>query len=518
MTCFRIQRQVFPIVLLMALFGLSGSTATAQESIVSGDVAQDFEPTWESLGKHDNQPEWLADAKLGIYFHWGPYSVPAYKNEWYPRFMQLDAPPNWGRGVKEHHAATYGPPSKFGYHDFIPMFTAEAFDAKEWANLFASAGAKFAGPVAQHHDGFSMWDSEVNPNNAMDEGPKRDITGELLSALREQGLKTITTFHHSFTGQRQREGLKKGERAISYYPYGEDLFTSTDDPKLRKLYGNMPDAEFNEYWIGLVEEVVDKYSPDIIWFDSWLDVIPEDYRQRMAAYHFNAGQSKGQKVVLACKQQDMPDNTRILDIEQGGMKDLSDQVWMTDITLSYAGWCYVQDHKYKPTELLIRNMIDVWSKRGVVLLNISPRADGVIVDEQRDRLAGLGKWLEVYGEAVYGTVPHSLFGYGDASIKDGSHGGQSATIKYSAGDIRFTRSKDGRFVYVFMLGQPKAGSELLIKHVADVGKIGSVEQLGTDELCRWSVGDGGLLIEAPAETSANEIATVFKVGFAEPLR
>lgn len=151
-----------------------------------------YEPTWESLSKHQEIPQWLADAKLGIYFTWGVYSVPAFGSEWYPYFMYR---PGSTDGVYAHHQEKYGP--AFEYHQFIPDFTAEHFDAKEWAKLFKATGARFAGPCATHHDGFVMWDSEVNPWNSADMGPKRDITGELLDALKAEGLKTITTFHHA---------------------------------------------------------------------------------------------------------------------------------------------------------------------------------------------------------------------------------------------------------------------------------------------------------------------------------
>lgn len=501
---------MFRVVASLFVAAIVFSIAGAQEK-----YPEVYKPTWESLAKHGSAPEWLEDAKLGIYFHWGPYSVPAFKNEWYPRWMQHPSPANWGKGIREYHIENYGPLNEFGYHHFIPMFTAEKFDAEDWADLFQSAGAKFAGPVAQHHDGFSMWDSKLNPNNAAAEGPKKDITGELLTALRKRGMKTIATFHHAFTGQRSRDGEKKGERAVSYYPYDKDLFTSSEDPKLRKLYGNMPEAEFNDYWIGLVQEVIDNYHPDIIWFDSWLDVIPEDYRQRVAAYHFNAGESRDQEVAFVCKQQDMPDEMRMLDIEQGGMKETPERVWMTDITLSSSGgWCYVQNQKYRPVPMLVRNMVDVWSKRGVVLLNVSPQANGVIADEQRVLLKGLGDWLKVYGEAVYGTRPHSTYGYGDAKIRDGSHGGQSSKIKYTHTDIRFTKSKDGKTFYVFLLGQPESGKSITIKHLtkeANEHGIEGVSLLGDAQGCAWKFEDDVLQLSAPEAGDFNAITTVFKV-------
>jgi alpha-L-fucosidase len=511
--------QLLKVVTLLLIIGLiSQIPVSAQESATEftpKTYPEVYQPNWESLSKHGSAPKWLNDAKLGIYFHWGPYSVPAFKTEWYPRWIHMSNPKKWGAGSQEYHEANYGPIEKFGYHDFIPMFTAEKFDPEEWADLFQNAGAKFAGPVAQHHDGFSMWNSKLNPNNAKTEGPKRDITGELLASLKKRNMKTITTFHHAFTGQRQREGQPENERPLSYYRYDKTLFTSSEDPKLRKLYGNMPEAEFNEYWLGLVQEVVDKYEPDMIWFDSWLDMIPETYRQRMAAHHFNAAESRNQEVALICKQEDMPNDLRVLDIEQGGMKEMPDRVWMTDITLSKNGWCYVQDQKYKPLPLLIRNMIDVWSKRGVVLLNISPRSDGVIGEIQRERLKGLGEWMKVYGEAVYGTRPHAIYGYGEAAIKDGNHGGQSATIKYSSRDVRFTVSADGKSIYVFLLGSPQPSDKISIKHLADGAssdfKIKGVELLGRDADLDWTYDNGKLNIETPWPNKANKIATVFKV-------
>ncbi len=501
--------------LFAVAFLVHGVSAQDDSGFTPTDYPQVYQPNWDSLAKHGSSPEWLNDAKLGIYFHWGPYSVPAFKTEWYPRWIHMEKPAKWGAGSREYHLENYGPVEKFGYHDFIPMFTAEKFDPVEWAELFQSAGAKFAGPVAQHHDGFSMWDSQVNPNNAKAEGPKRDITGELLAELRKRDMKTITTFHHSFTGQRQRGGQPEGERPKSYYVYDKNLFTSSEDPKLRKLYGNMPEAEFNEYWLNLVQEVVDKYQPDIVWFDSWLDEIPEDYRQKMAAYHFNAAESRGQEVALACKQQDLPDECRILDIEQGGMKEMPDRVWMTDVTLSWGGWCYVQNQKYKKAKLLIRNMIDVWSKKGVVLLNVSPRSDGVINDEQRAVLKDLGQWMKTYGEAVYGTRPHSIYGYGAAKVKDGHFGGQSATQTYTQKDVRFTRSVDGKTIFVFLLGQPKKGENISIEYLAEGAtdgiEIKEVSLLGVEGECDWAFADGKLNLKAPAPSKANEIATVFKV-------
>jgi len=162
-------------------FHFTGCNTTEQER--KKQTQEPFVASWESLSNHNEAPKWFEEAKFGIYFHWGVYSVPAYGNEWYPRWMHIE-----GQDIYEHHLKTYGHPSEFGYHDFVPMFKAEKFNAEEWAELFKKPGARFAGPVAEHHDGFSMWDSEITPWNVMDKGPKRDITGELKQAISSRGL------------------------------------------------------------------------------------------------------------------------------------------------------------------------------------------------------------------------------------------------------------------------------------------------------------------------------------------
>ena len=172
--------------------------------------ASAYEPTLESLSKVNPAPEWFRDAKVGIYFHWGVYSVPAFAGEWYPRHMHEE-----GHRAHTHHLETWGDPAEFGYHDFVPLFRAEHFDAEEWAELFERAGARFAGPVAEHHDGFAMWASKVTPWNAKDRGPKRDLTGELAKALRARGMKFVATFHHARNNLWEKDGRWTGHYAYN---------------------------------------------------------------------------------------------------------------------------------------------------------------------------------------------------------------------------------------------------------------------------------------------------------------
>jgi len=473
-----------------------------------------YAENWDSLATHNKEPEWFKDAKLGIYFHWGPYSVPAFNTEWYPRWMYFPNREGWGGGVYEHHVEHYGDPSDFNYHDFVPMFKAEYFDPAEWADLFQRAGARFAGPVAQHHDGFAMWASEVNPWNAGDKGPQRDILGELYTELEKRDMHTIATFHHARNIQRNAMDTANWRGGNSHYPYDPRYATSSMDPELRYLYGNVPAEEQNDYWLNQVTEVVDKYGPDMIWFDSWLDEIPDEYRRKMVAHQFNAGSKNGKETIVLYKQEDIPRTVGVLDIEQGGMTGMSPDYWMTDITLSWGSWSYVKGQTYKEADLVLRNMIDVWSKKGIVLLNVSPRADGIIPEEQRKVLRGIGAWLDTYGEAVYGTRTHRVYGYGSAEIEEGHFGGQSATQEYTASDIRFTRSKDGRFLYVFLLGVPEQGNVLSIKHVLDGDQvIQELSLLDSDAPVDWHVEGQELKLQVPDEAELNEIANVFRISY-----
>lgn len=512
------RQAVIKIVATCFAFLVFFSCRNRSESTASLDEPVKFEETWESLATNEREPDWFKDAKFGIYFHWGVYSVPAFDNEWYPRWMYVPGRKDWGGAVFEHHQKTYGPLSEFNYHDFIPMFTAEHFNAKEWADLFKKTGAKFAGPVAQHHDGFAMWDSKVNPWNAKEMGPKKDVLGELYAELKKNDLKTIATFHHERLLQRYATDTAQWAKNTpdpgwdSHFPYHPDYITSTLDPKLRLLYGNIPEAEFYDYWLNQVNEVVDNYAPDIIWFDSWLDIIPEHYRQKMVAHHFNTAVSRGQHPIVAYKQEDLPADVGVLDMEQGGKKELSEDYWMTDITISYGSWCYTNGQTYKSPDLVIRNMIDVWSKKGIVLLNISPKADGTIPEEQRSVLAAIGEWIEKHKEAIYETRAYSIYGYGKAKIDDGQFGGQSATIAYDQDDIRFTTAKDQKSLYVFTLGLPAANTKLEIKEISNPG-IKKVTVVGSGADVKFAFSNNVLSLETPASAQMNELATVFKVEF-----
>ena len=224
-----------------------------------------YKDDWESLVTHPI-PKWYQDAKFGIFIHWGVYSVPAFGDEWYPRKMYIKGTPEY-----KHHLEMYGNQKDFGYKDFIPMFRAEKFDPVQWMDLFENAGAKYVMPVAEHHDGFQMYDSELSDWNAKKMGPKRDILGELSEECQKAGLKNCASSHRVehwfFMGHGKefesdiKEPLKRGD---FYWP-------AMKEPNHHDLFSTpTPSKEYLEDWLCRCCEIVDKYKPKIVYFDWWI--------------------------------------------------------------------------------------------------------------------------------------------------------------------------------------------------------------------------------------------------------
>ena len=441
---------------------------------------------------------WFRDAKFGIYFHWGPYSVPAYDNEWYSRNMYVK-----GSAAYKYHVAKYGGPEKFGYKDFIPQFTAEKFDADDWADLFQRAGARFTGPVAEHADGWSNWDSQLTRWNSVRMGPKRDITGLMAAAVRKRNMKFIATFHHQWLW--------------GWYPTW-DKTLDCSHPEYSGLYGPAvppsawdrnnppPNAEFCGLWLAKVKEVVDKYQPDLIWFDSRLAIINEKYRREMLDYYYGKEAAWGKSLVVTCKNGDLPATASVTDLERGRMEKLTDEPWLTDTAICNRSWCHIQNPDYKSATTLIHTLVDIVSKNGCLLLDICPTAQGEIPQPQRDRLLEMGKWLNVNGEAIYGTRPWKVFGEGPTQVK-GGHFNEDLASRYTAADIRFT-TKAG-ILYAMVLARPADGASLTIKSLAPAaGKVSDVGLLGCPENPQWKQTAEGLIVKLPTNAACEPAYTI----------
>ncbi|BDD02328.1 alpha-L-fucosidase [Persicobacter psychrovividus] len=451
-----------------------------------------YQPEWESL-KQYQVPEWYKDMKFGIYFHWGPYSVPAHETEWYSHFMYEK-----GNPIREYHEKTYGPLNEFGYKDFIPMFTAEHFDADDWAELFKKSGAQFAGPVAEHADGFAMWDSELTPWNAKNMGPKRDIVGEMGEAIRKQGMKFITTYHRHWlfawysTWDEKTDASNK--KYASLYgpkvPEGSFVMAVPPTPPL-------PDADFNQEWLDRLDEIMNKYQPDMIWFDNKMDFIDEKYRKEFLAHYYNNAEKWGKEVVTFYKGHDLEKGTGVLDLERSRMSEKKDFPWLTDDSMDWKAWCHISDPDYKSTNRMIDFLVDVVSKNGAVLLNIPPTADGRIPQEVRDRLLEIGDWFKINGEAIYGTRTWTVYGEGPQEIVEG-HLSENQNPEATAEDIRFTQ-KDNH-LYAITLDWPK--EDLFIRTLGKNQQllnkdIQQINLLGYDQPLKFEVEDEGLRIQLP---------------------
>ena len=415
-----------------------------------------YTAAWTSLDAHNAAPEWFQDAKFGIYYHWGAFGVAEFGSEWYPRNMY-----NKGGNSAEyqHHMSTYGDPfGNWPFNNFLtgandksgklaifaPKQVADGgnWDPDAWAQLFVDSGARFAGPVAEHHDGFSMWDSTVNPWNSVAYGPKLNLGKIQADAMRRHGLKLLMSQHtaYNFTG---------------YYQYAP----AQTDPKLQQLFGQLPKTQEETIWLGKLKEIIDEFLPDVIWQDFNLNQISDANLTSFLAYYYNAGAKAGVEVVATAKDgiATAPPGThkgQVYDYERGGPGDITTPYWLTDDAVSSSSWCYTQGMGYYSVAAEVHTFIDHVSKGGNLLLNISPLPDGTIPQPQKDILNGFGTFLKVAGEAIYNTRAWSVYGEGPTKIGGGSFTGPKAM---NSSDIRYTKSKSDDAVYAILGGWPSGG-------------------------------------------------------------
>jgi alpha-L-fucosidase len=459
-----------------------------------------YQPDWATL-IHYQQPQWYKDAKFGIFIHWGVYSVGAAENEWYPRNM-YDPKDGAYKSFQAHFGK--GDPSK-GYKDLIPLFRAEHFNATEWAKLFKESGAQYVVPVAEHHDGFAMYNSGLSDWTVVKMGPKRDTLAELAAAVRAQGM------HFGLSSHRAEHDF--------FYAYGREIRSDVNDPKYASLYGPahqwFPPAGDNHNmanewtyvsdawtrdWLARDTELVEKYKPEIVYFDWWIG--HPSFRSAVtefASYYYNFAAAHGYTGVIDFKDYSLNWKAGTRDFERGQQDKIIADHWQTDTSISNASWGYIEHDTFKSPEFLIHQLVDIVSKNGNLLLNFGPRPDGTIPDEVQNTLREMGAWLKVNGEAIYRSTPWKVFGEGPTQVIGGAF--HDTDVKpYTPQDFRFTA--EGSALYAIGMACPVDGKASIhalgSAHQGGTMPIGNVKLLGSSEKVSFTQTTDALNVTLPS--------------------
>jgi alpha-L-fucosidase len=478
-----------------------------------------FRPDWASLRQYEI-PQWYKDAKFGIFIHWGVYSVPGAENEWYPRNMYK--PKEGAYKNFQEHFSSQDPAAKdaLGYKDLIPKFRAEKWDPAAWAALFKEAGARYVVPVAEHHDGFSMYDSGLSDWTAVKMGPKRDVVGELAKAVRAEGLHFGLSSHRAehdffFDGGREiRSDVNDPKYASLYGPAHAWLEVSADNHQLVNDWTYVSPA-WTADWLARATELVEKYKPEIVYYDWWMG--QPNFRGRVQefdAFYYNFAAAHGYTGVVNFKDYAMDWKSAVRDFERGQLASIEPNHWQTDTSISKLSWGYIEHDQYQGPEFLVHQLIDIVSKNGNLLLNIGPKPDGTIPQEIQTTLKEMGGWLKANGEAIYGTTPWKVYGEGPTQVIGGAFHDQD-TKPYTTEDFRFTAK--GNTVYAIGMGCPASGTqEFATIHALGSEKdakgltLESIELAGSTEKMDWMQTPEALNVKLPASMSC-KYAYVLKI-------
>lgn len=469
-----------------------------------------YRPEWDSLMEME-MPRWFSKEKLGIFIHWGLYSVPANSNEWYSRNMYIKGMPAY-----EHHIKTYGQQKDFGYKDFIPLFRAEQFDPAEWMALFSEAGAGYVFPVAEHHDGFQMYESELSDWNAAALGPKRDILGELKAEAERHEIRFCTSSHRAEHWFFMSHGKEFDSDIKEPLQKGDFYWPAMPEPDPEDLYSNpYPSEEFLEDWLARTAEIILNYQPKLLYFDWWIQHQSfKPYLKKLAAFYYNCGEKWGEPVAICYKHDAMMFGSGIVEVERGGFAEPKPYSWQTDTAVARNSWCYTDTLDYKTSSEIICTLVDVVSKNGNLLLNIGPKADGTIPPGDKKILKDLASWMKINGEAIKGAKVWRKSAEGPTIAKEGQFSDQTEQT-YTSADYRFTANHGN--IYAIALSCPKDGV-FQVKSLAESkdqnvpefhGIIKKVALLGYEGEIQWHTDGDGLHVAA--EGIESEFPVVLKI-------
>ncbi len=477
-----------------------------------------YQAAWESLTRHE-VPQWFSDSKFGLYAHWGIYSVPGFGNEWYGKWMNDPA-----HEIYRQHGERFGSPADYGYTRFIQGFTAERYDPEEWADLFAASGARYAGFSLAHHDGFGLWDSDVYRWNVGKMGPKRDLYGELATALRRRDLRLVAPFHiirgfnwflagwNQWDQTFDEAAIKRGQAE------GWELF----DPDYADFYWVQQTSRFEDFfqqWQLKVREVIDKYQPDMMWFDGgkFREDGYEDTALEILAHYLNQARGWGKEVLVLNKlpvsmQYNFHPDFGVINFEKGRDRPpIYERPWNDDMRIGDQSWGWVENQQYANGHTLLSKLIDCAARGGTMMLSLSPQPDGTIPDGQRQPLLRMGDWLRWNGQAIYNTVPWTTPAEGDEAKLIVERRGHKfwEYDNCNADDRRYTQSKDGKTVYAMTLGIPErsVSFEALDESVA----VESVSLLESDQPAQWAQSAAGLTIDASGLDFKTDLAAAWRV-------
>jgi alpha-L-fucosidase len=528
-----------------AYLGHGATSAGAADAAASGPsrsiAAGPFQPTWDSL-KQYQAPDWFRDAKFGIWAHWTAQCVPE-QGDWYARRMYVQ-----GDAANKFHVQKYGHPSKFGFMEIDNLWKAEHWDPQALMQQYVKAGAKYFVSLANHHDNFDNYDSSHHAWNSTRIGPKKDIVGTWAKLARENNLRFGVTNHSAHAWHwfqtaygYDPEGDLQGVRYDAYrFKKKDGKGTWWDGLDPQELYTGpnmvMPDGitsikdanhwhdqndrkwmeepppnnpQFVERWFLRCQELLDKYQPDLLYFDN-TELPLGQAGLDIAAHYYNSNMKRNGKLEAVLNSKGLkPDHvgTMVLDIERGRADRIMDAPWQTDTCIG--DWHYrrstFEQHKYKSARTVVQMLVDIVSKNGNLLLNIPVRGDGTIDEDEQKILADLATWMPTNGEAIYETRPFTVFGEGPPDVKGSGNFNENKTRPYTAEDIRFTTKGDA--LYAFILAWPQDG-KAKIKTLAKGGErypkeIAKVQLLGGGDV-QFSRDDGGLTVTLP-ENKPNDI-------------